>query len=154
MAYKQNCFHETLHLKCFTGLWICRLLGSAVLKAYLQNVQKSICTLVLFRVVSWQFSHKTNNLSKWKPCLRNSAWITETLFEKMFMINDHSCKRHAENIKQIFLLRWVFFTASKVFVFGVILVFLTFSRIQTEYGEIFLRIQYECGKMREKCRPE
>ena len=38
-------------------------------------------------------------------------------------------------------------------VFGVILVriFPAFSRIRTEYG---LRIQSECGKMREKCGPE
>ena len=28
-----------------------------------------------------------------------------------------------------------------------------FSRIRTEYGD-FLRIQSECGKMREKCGPE
>ena len=40
--------------------------------------------------------------------------------------------------------------AQKVFVFGVILVhiFPAFSRIRT------LRIQSECGKMREKCGPE
>ena len=44
-----------------------------------------------------------------------------------------------------------------MFVFGVILVriFLAFSRIRTEYGDgVSLRIQSECGKMREKCGPE
>ena len=39
--------------------------------------------------------------------------------------------------------------------FGIILVviFPGFSRIQTEYG-VSLRIQSECGKIREKCGPE
>ena len=43
----------------------------------------------------------------------------------------------------------------KVSVFGVILVriFLAFSRIWTEFGQI-LGIQSECGKMRGKCGPE
>ena len=32
--------------------------------------------------------------------------------------------------------------------------FSAFFRIRTEEGEILLRIQSECGKMREKCGPE
>ena len=48
--------------------------------------------------------------------------------------------------------------AKKVFVFGVILVpiFLTFTRIWTEYGgySVSLRIQSKCSKMQEKCGPE
>ena len=43
-------------------------------------------------------------------------------------------------------------TAQKVSVFQVFLP--VFSRIRTEYGEISLRIQSECGRMREKCGPE
>ena len=44
-------------------------------------------------------------------------------------------------------------TAEKESIFEVILVriFCAFSRIWTEYGETPLRIQPECGKMREKC---